>query len=58
MVGGDQQSELRIREQGDLGGQGSDAVLDSCQKDCSGQQLGGTGMCCSETIVISEACIL
>jgi hypothetical protein len=60
MVGEDQQSELQIREQGDLGDtlKGSKTIPDSCQKDCTGQQLGGAGMCCTETVMISEACIL
>jgi hypothetical protein len=61
MVGEDQQCELEIREQGDLEDtlKGSNTIPDSCQKDCTGQQLGGTGMCCIETVVISdEACIL
>ncbi|PNF28522.1 hypothetical protein B7P43_G14621 [Cryptotermes secundus] len=41
--GEDQQSELQIREQGDLGDtlKGSNTIPDSCQKDCSGQQFGG-----------------
>jgi hypothetical protein len=60
VLGEDKQSELQIREQGDLEDtlKGSDTIPDSCQKDCTGQQLGGTGICCAETNVITEACIL
>jgi hypothetical protein len=61
VVGEEQQSELQIREQSDLGGtlKGLNTIPDSCQKDYTGQQLGGTGMCCTETnIMFSEADIL